>query len=152
MSNRSMLYLNSARGAWLLLCLPLVLLPACGNLQARDRVDKLETAMRTYRQALRWGEYEAAAQLISRREEEPAPLDREFLQSIRVTSYEIQKRVLSTENDEAAITADIDFYHSGFQRLERITDHQLWWYDTESGQWFLDSPLPDFEEALLRGD
>jgi hypothetical protein len=137
--------------AMILLSGLLALAGGCTRLETRDRAVKLEDATRTYQKAVRWGEYEIALHMVgggSAGTPPPPEPDLRFLRHIRVTSYEVTSQVLSSDESEAAVTAEIDFYHTDTLRLRHLTDHQLWRYDEQHEGWHLASGLPDFKQAL----
>jgi len=51
--------------------------------------------------------------------------------------------ILNETNDEAAVLAEISYYHERVNSVHNIRDQQVWWQD-ENGIWRLDGQLPPF--------
>ena len=72
------------------------------------------------------------------------PTGFERLKRFRVTSYETLNTVLNEDETRATIIVQIRYYDEERMKEVTLTDRQSWEYDSELGQWFLDSPLPAF--------
>ncbi len=133
----------------LLYCAGILLLGlvvGCSSLQSKDQIARLNERTDDYGTALRWGSYDRAAHFLMPRENAPGPnpVNQDFLNDIRLTTYEITQRVLSTDEKEAVIIAKISYYHGASGTLKTITDRQAWWYHDDTKQWYLDGTLPAF--------
>ncbi|NIV75234.1 MAG: hypothetical protein GWN37_10450 [Gammaproteobacteria bacterium] len=128
----------------------LLLVAACASYQSRERAIQFEETLRTYRKAIRWSEFDAAYATVQTREDdlELGEPDFEFLDAIRVTSYEITSQRISPDETEIKVSAEIDFYHENSPTVRHLTDQQLWWYEPEEKRWFLSTGLPDFKRAM----
>jgi hypothetical protein len=134
--------------AFVVMSLLLLALQGCGQMQARERADTLANTTNGYRKAIRWGEFELAAQMIRRRDGTTPAYDAELLKNIRVTSYEYVHRNMSGEGNEAELSAALSYYDVENGRVVQIKDTQVWWFDEATGQWYLDGELPDFAAGL----
>ena len=126
----------------------LVCLAACASVESAKRSDALESSLRQYGIAIRWGHYDAAVQFMRPRDKVIETTGSGSLNDIRVTSYDVVEQGLSDDQTEARLTVAISFYHVESGIVHRLKDQQVWWYDEDSKQWFLDGDLPDFVGAL----
>ncbi len=131
-------------------CLLILLVAACASYQSREKAIDFDDTMRTYRKAVRWSQFQAAYSMVAAREEDPEleEPDFEFLEHIRVTSYQIANRFISADQTEIKVIAEIDFYHENSPTVRHLTDNQLWWYEPEGERWLLSTGLPDFKGAM----
>ena len=131
--------------SWLLvLCLVIPGMSGCLNNQAKQ-VDDFNNHAKSYGKMIRWRAFDDAAEYNRPREVDLPRPDFDYLAEIKVTRYEIKSVVLSEEGDEAAVIAEISYYHERTNAVKTIEDNQLWWRDDESGQWYIDGGLPNFE-------
>ncbi len=117
----------------------------CASLESKDRLDHLEYTVEDYGAALRWGRYNEAANLRNIRDRQPKALDLEHLKEIHVTSYVITERIVTQDQNEAFITAEIDYYNVDDPVVRKLTDKQVWWYEDGRRRWWLDGDLPAFK-------
>lgn len=120
------------------------LLAGCAQLQARRESNALKRTLETYREAIRWGYFETAANYRHPREGEVRELDPAGLKDVRVVSYEMSDPVLLSDRHEAHVTARIGYYRSDSGALRQIRQDQTWWYSSKEKHWLLDGDLPDF--------
>ncbi|MGI9301811.1 MAG: hypothetical protein ACR2RB_03755 [Gammaproteobacteria bacterium] len=131
--------------AWLVLLIAAASAAGCVS-QERKKGEGLHNDVRTYGKALRWGYYDQAAVFLHpRNESSSTEIDRDALEDIRVTSYEIVRVEFREGDDQAAVTAIIDYYNERVNVVKTITDKQKWWYDPETEKWGLDGSLPAFQ-------
>lgn len=129
--------------------LALTLTGGCAGTAVKQRTELFDRALRSYEQAIRWGEYELAAALLVRRDGSPVAPSLEGLSKIHVTAYSTVSSTLRGEQaEEAEVEALIDFYHDESGSIHRLRDRQRWWFDETSGRWLLEGGLPDFYGAL----
>ncbi|MBK1647798.1 hypothetical protein [Rhabdochromatium marinum] len=126
----------------LLLCAAVVMLNGCERIKEERKHQLLESATSGYRQALRWGYYDAAIQFIKPEERPEAPSER--LKNIRVTGYEVVQPPVMTEADQAVQMVRIEYVLRDRQRLESLAERQHWQYDQEASAWWLTTGLPTF--------
>lgn len=133
------------------------LLGACNSVRDKGRVELLDFTVRTYEKMMRWGEYREAAKYVRPRpagdDAAPAaePVDYEALEPIRVTGMRTIRRVVTSDQDEAAILVTIEFYHNDYGVVKTMDYLQTWYHDEDSKSWYLANDLPDFL-AELRGE
>ncbi len=103
----------------------------------------LDSALRQYERAIRWGEYQAADSL--RRQSTGTSTDATHLKSVKVTSYETKNRTESADHTKAQVDVEIRYYNEYTMKEHAITDHQLWEYDPVAKSWYITSPVPAFK-------
>jgi len=64
---------------------------------------------------------------------------------ITVTSYDLVGSVPNTEDDTVVAQALFGYIQNETGRVYQIKHTQVWWFDDELKQWFLDSDMPDFK-------
>lgn len=114
----------------------------CASVKEDAKRIALEHTLKSYRQAIRWGYFPAAAGFLS--PEQRTELDSERLENLRVTGYEVVQPGLIGPDDTAVQLVQIEYVIEDRQRLERLSDRQRWRYDPENGAWWLESGLPAF--------
>jgi hypothetical protein len=128
----------------IVLCLALVALSGCQRVKEERKHRLLEHATSSYRQAIRWGYYEAALQSIApdQRPKQPAAA----LANIRVTGYEVIQAPVILDEEQAEQLVRIEYVLRDRQRVESLADRQTWQYDQATSRWWLNSGLPAFPE------
>lgn len=119
-------------------------LSGCMNSKAKE-VDEFNTHAKSYGKLIRWRAFDDATEYNRPREIDLPEPDMKFLSEIKVTKYEIDSLVLSEEGDEAVVVAEITYYHERINDVKTLKDQQLWWQDEETGRWYVDGGLPNFE-------
>lgn len=119
-----------------------VTVSGCGQVKEDAKRIALENTVSSYRQAIRWGYFPAAAGFLS--PEARKDLDLEPLENVRVTGYEVIQTGVIGADDTAVQLVQIDYVLKDQQRLEQLADQQRWRYDPATGAWWLDSGLPSF--------
>lgn len=102
---------------------------------------KMEESLTSYGSAIRWGQYERASDFLAVHQ---TP-DLAFLRTIHVSSYDPVYRKELDGGRRAEQTVEIRYYREDQGVEKSVTDRQLWRYDQEKKQWFLESGLPNFE-------
>lgn len=131
------------RGLVVIILIALVLgAGGCARVKEDAKRIALENTLNSYRQAIRWGQFSAAAGFLS--PEQRLDLDSERLANLRVTGYEVLQPGLIGPDDTAVQLVQIDYVLEDRQRLERLRDRQRWRHDADSRAWWLESGLPAF--------
>ena len=128
-----------------LLCLAVT---GCAQLEAQNQTVQMQDRTRAYRKAIRWNEYEVARAFILRQDGSEYAYDEDFYKLIRVVEMEIRSREVFTDEGLSVVTAEITFYHEDYNSVHSLTDRQVWWYDAETEQWYMDGSFPDYASAL----
>jgi len=137
---------QGARGIRSTLCATLTVIAllfcGCGSIAESRKADALDAALSSYRTAIRWGHYELAYGLVAPDHRKGVPAN---IKDVEVTSYEaVQPPVIRT-TDTATEIVHIEYVLRDTQRVQSLTDRQLWRYDPKDNKWWLESGLPDFK-------
>jgi hypothetical protein len=125
------------------LALLLPLLTACENLQRKDQASRLTTSLQSYASTIRWDNLGSAYAFVRPREGTPQPPQR--LDGLKVTGYTIRVNSVNETSDEANVTFTFTYYFQDQGRVTTTEQTETWYFDAESGAWFLDAPtLPRF--------
>ncbi|MEH6502363.1 MAG: hypothetical protein V7682_00530 [Cycloclasticus sp.] len=123
----------------------LIMLSSCAHLSEQKKQEHLEARQKLFMKALRWKSYDMAASVIRFRN--PArrlgPID--GLNTITVTSYDLIASLANEEDDSVVAQALFGYIQDSTGRVYQLKHTQIWWFDEESKQWFLDSDMPDFK-------
>jgi hypothetical protein len=117
-------------------------LNGCGQVKEDAKRIALENTLSSYRQAIRWGYFPAAAGFVS--PDQRADLDTQQLENVQVTGYEVVQSGVISPDDTAVQLVQIAYVLKDRQRLEQIADRQRWRYDPTTRAWWLESGLPSF--------
>ena len=123
------------------------LLAACSEVPLvakRSRTDDFDAAVKTYGKLLRWGYYDEAAKVLRARDGSTVDADLARIARYRVTGYDIGTKLIADTGREGRVVALIEYYDVDSGVVKELRDEQFWWYDDDSGRWYLGSPLPAF--------
>jgi len=129
---------------WLSVVL-IMMLSACAHLTEQKKLEHLDAKQKIFMKALRWKSYETAASVIRFRNPARQLASIEGLNKITVTSYDLIGSVSNTDDDTVVAQALFGYIQNDTGRVYQIKHTQIWWFDEESKQWFLDSDMPDFK-------
>jgi len=104
---------------------------------------KMEESLASYGAAIRWGQFERAADYQAGYQ----PPDLVFLKNIHVSSYNPIYRKEFDEGMRAEQVVEIRYYREDEGVEKSLTDRQSWRYDQKKKQWFLESGLPRFQQV-----
>ena len=136
---------------WCLLCLFCIGLVGCSFIDFR-RGNDFGSRVRSFSQAIRWSEFEKAQGYVRKRKREGHVQnpDFDYLKNIKVTKYQSTNKRPAESFEELTsdiiLVYEIDYFIKDSYKIKQLSYEQLWWYDTEAGNWFLDSDLPKFEQ------
>ena len=133
----------------LFVCLCLTI-SACATVDKSKRLDLLDISLNDFRKALRWGYYEEAARYIQIKDYKRPLRNPDYLKSIRITSYEYGKKVLSEDKMKLEISSLINFYDVNHGIVSTVSENQIWWFDAEKKLWFLDGDIPNLTGSSNR--
>ncbi len=108
----------------------------------------LDDTLDVYAVAIRWGELDTAIGLIDpevRDTAGPSRLDRERLEQMQVTGYEVLRAGTIGERYQQVVQVRLVNRHT--QRERTVTDAQEWRWDPQAKRWWLRSGLPDITAA-----
>lgn len=125
-----------------LLLLLAVLAGGCQGLRSGEKEARFDDAMRAYTGALRWGHYNTLTNLVRARDGSPRDLGKGFKKDLRVAYYRVRSSQVSPDLGQAVLEGTLGYFSTDSGKLKELEERQLWWYDPESGGWFVDTPPP----------
>ena len=128
-----------------LLCLTLLLLCACSSTGIKHRATELDDEISDYNVAMRWAMLDRIEAHHLGKNGEKKPMDRSTMDEIRVTSCNVQDKILNDDVTEAVVKGEIDYYRTDSGTLKKYTFSQNWWYNEKLKRWFIDSEYPTFK-------
>ena len=128
--------------------------PGCAKMKDAIKDDRrslqYDDTIKAYLSAIRWGYFDIAEGFIRPRDDvAPPALDYEFLERIRISRYDLRNQ-RPTGPNEVHVVVTWSFYHTDYGTVKTFTDRQLWWYQEDEKNWYLDGSLPDFKGSLAR--
>ena len=122
-----------------------MMLSACAHITEQKKLEHLDAKQQLFMKALRWKSYETAASVIRFRNpaRQLGPID--GLNKITVTSYDLLGSAPHADDGSVVAQALFGYIQNDTGRVYQIKHTQIWWFDEESKQWFLDSEMPDFK-------
>jgi outer membrane murein-binding lipoprotein Lpp len=130
----------------LLVAAALLLLAGCATNQ---RTDLLSNTLNAYGSALRWGDFQSAAQFIDpkQRAEHPiSKLDQSRYEQVKVSEYDAGNGPVPAGEGQVQQIVHIGLINVHTQSERSIVDHQTWHYDDKTKHWWLTSGLPDITQ------
>ncbi len=124
-----------------LLPLLIVLLSACASVP--EELELLDTTLNNYEKAMLWGEYNYI--LTSHKGDKISSYQRERLNSIKVTSYDVLRSKLLPGGKKFVQKVDLKYYNRSYGVLRSLRVDQEWVYEPERNAWVLLTPFPDFK-------
>lgn len=114
------------------------------SLGKKSRANSLDLAADSYRKLIRWGYFDEAAKYLRAKDGSVTAPDLDTTARYRVTAYAIRSQLAADTGDEARVLAVIEYYEIDSGVINLLTDEQLWWYESETERWYLESGLPAF--------
>lgn len=128
------------RLALLLVCLGLV---ACQTQAVRQQASKLRDTLRAYDAVMRWSQFAQTIAFVAPDQREK--LDTSVLGNIQVTAYETVSPPVLMDDTHASQTVGIEYVLKDSQAVRTLIDRQMWQFDEDSANWYLQSGLPAFQ-------
>ena len=105
----------------------------------------LDKSMFAYERALRWQDYDIVIAMHRNEHNKLTPEQREQLKQFRVTAYEQVYNQLDTNSMTAIQVVEVAYYNEASMTIKKLTLNNKWRFDTPTGRWYLENPLPDFK-------
>lgn len=137
--------MNRTQFRWVLLLLVLAL----GACAAAKKDDGLRARVFHYASAIRWNEFEQALKFIDPAVLEQKPFDEKLAarwKQVQVARYFEGPQTVDAEG-RMTQTVQIELVDRSTQTVRNIVDRQRWRFDPVAGLWWLESGLPDLEQA-----
>jgi len=99
----------------------------------------------SFKDSIRWSDFETANQLRKDALTESNPPDFKKLKNVRVTSYEVKQIIPMDNKSKVRQIVEINYYKTDNMIEKTLTYDQLWEYDAKNENWSLKSRLPDFK-------
>lgn len=136
---------GSQRAKLALVVLAIALLAGCAATGGqRDR--SLEETLLAYEKAIRWGEFNTAAQFLHP-EHMPTPSEGELMmkryEQININGYVVKSQSPTSDENTYLQTAQVSFENRHNGRVRSINDPQVWRWEQAAERWMLTSGLPD---------
>ncbi|MCP3661132.1 MAG: hypothetical protein GY696_01345 [Gammaproteobacteria bacterium] len=127
-----------------LLLAVLTLVTGCKTIGEMEQSNKLNDALRRYAASIRWTHLDQAYGYLKPdlAAETEYPEDED---NIKVTSYEVVRPPIQTDETHAIQTARIEFVFIDRQVVRKIIDNQQWEYMEEEKSWMRANPIPEFK-------
>ncbi len=123
----------------------LVAAGGCATLDKESRLLGLNQAVRLYENSIRWGDFNVAAGLLRRRDGGVTSATVSVPQEVRVTAYASEIIAVNDEVTEATVATRFDYYLPDSGKVRTVSESDLWWFDADTKQWYLDGGLPTFK-------
>ncbi|MDH5444675.1 MAG: hypothetical protein OEY52_03910 [Gammaproteobacteria bacterium] len=118
-----------------------LLLSSCASVP--EELEMLDTTLNNYEKAMLWGEYNYI--LTSHKGDKMSSYQREKLNSIKVTSYEVLFSKLLPGGKKFVQKVGLKYYNRSYGVLRSLTVDQEWVFELERNAWVLLTPFPDFK-------
>lgn len=117
---------------------------SCSGTTERRKLETLNEAIDNYAYALRWSRTDDAVSYHVREDGSKPEIDSSIMDSVSVTGFEIKERNVNPEQTEATVKGELNYYKSSSATVRTIEYNQRWWYQEDSGKWFVDGDFPEF--------
>jgi len=136
------MYFNAALKTFFFLILSI--LSACNAYTTQKRTNSFDTAVTSYKIALRWAQHETLySYYVSPNGTQP-PADIERLQEVSVTGIQEVQKTINAEESEANVIIIVKYYLKDEGSIKTLKLDQNWWYNEPNRQWFIDGEFPKF--------
>ena len=113
---------------------------SCAGTQ--DVMQALDTSVRGYERAIRWGEF-TRAKSFHKNEPTLTDLERRRLKYYRVTAYSVLQHS-TPDSHNSHLLVEIKYIQKDRQVIKTFTVKQHWKRDKESEVWYLNTAFPKF--------
>ncbi len=124
----------------------LLLLAGCAT---QKRSDTLDTTLRAYASAVRWGDFQSAVVFLdpkTRADKMPTALDLARYKQVQVSGYDAGNGPVPDGENQVRQIVHINLINVSTQSERSIVDRQTWRYDETTKHWWLTSGLPDITQ------
>ena len=124
----------------------LLLLAGCAT---QKRSDTLDTTLRAYASAVRWGDFQSATIFLdpkTRADKMPSALDLARYKLVQVSGYDAGNGPVPDGENQVRQIVHINLINVSTQSERSIVDRQTWRYDETTKHWWLTSGLPDITQ------
>ena len=118
----------------------LSLLASCA--MSPDPMQTLDSSIRSYERALRWGDFNRA-KTFHKNGSTMSDVERRRMKFYRVTGYTVLQHN-TPDKHNSHLLVEIKYYKNDMPVIKSITAKQHWKREKESKIWYLDTPYPRF--------
>jgi len=119
---------------WLGVGISALLLGACAT--QGDIMDNLNTTLRAYEKAVRWGQFEDVYSYHKWQDGQQTDLPAN-MDNIRVTKYQSSSQKFDPKANSMKQTVTLRYYNTDDQREQRLKYRQEWQYFPDIKRWYL---------------
>jgi len=123
----------------------IMLVAGCANLSNVKQMNMFDQVAWSFKDSMRWSDFEAANQLRKDALTESNPPDFNKLKNVRVTSYAVKQIIPMDNKLKVRQIVEISYYKTDNMIEKTLIHDQLWEYDAANESWSLKSRLPDFK-------
>ncbi|MBC8432483.1 MAG: hypothetical protein H8D96_11250 [Desulfobacterales bacterium] len=123
----------------------IMLVAGCPNLSNVKQMNMFDWITASFKDSVRWSDFEAANQLRKDAQTESNPPDFKKLKNVRVTSYDVKQIIPMDNKLKIRQIVEINYYKTDNMVEKTLIHDQLWEYDAADESWSLKSRLPDFK-------
>ena len=123
----------------------IMLVAGCPNLSNVKQMNMFDQVTWSFKDSIRWSDFETANQLRKDALTESNPPDFKKLKNIMVTSYEVKQIIPMNNKLKIIQIVEINYYKTDNMIEKTLIHDQLWEYDAADKSWSLRSRLPDFK-------
>lgn len=122
----------------------------CDRLSKANQAEKLSQSVTHYGAALRWARHREAISYHVTRDAKFAEVNIEDLENFGVTSVEVLSKTITPSAEEggvteAAIVAEMSYFHKEQGTVRKLKLNQIWWYNAEIKRWLIETEFPEFK-------
>lgn len=107
-----------------------------------DAMQTLDTSVRSYERAIRWGSF-TRAKSFHKNSPTLSDIERRRLKLYRVTGYAVLQNN-TPDPHNSFLVVEIKYVKKDMQVIKTMTAKQHWKREKDSTVWYLDSPFPKF--------
>ena len=117
---------------------------ACAGFAEKSRMESFSHIFDAYEQALRMGNYDAAAKFLDPVSLHGTTPDIDKYQNIKVFDIKVTNVKVSDDGFEIKQDAELQYFLLNSNRLRTLRQAQTWRYKPDQEIWLLESGLPKF--------
>ena len=131
--------------SYLFTLLLILLLVGCATYAEMRQMDKFEETAEEYKRAIAWSDYDVASTFMETEDSEKTVAELDKIRGFKVASYDLKRAIPSADKSKVVQLVDISYFRINTLVLKRLTDRQVWEWNTEKEEWILTSGLPQFK-------
>ena len=134
--------MNRVKLLWI--CL-LLFLAGCTGFYKTSNLSLFQDVHRAYRLALRDADFKAAMLVLDPAVSARAGMDAQPYEDVKVARYKVTNSSSNSNGSEVRQEVEIQYYRRNRPVVKYLLDHQIWRYQPDTKNWYLESGLPEFK-------